>query len=57
MKLDGRILTLLDILLIVLKGGAAIHLKGDIGFKSYSGLFGWELKMLASFDNITKYNN
>ena len=46
MKLDARILTLLDILLIVLKGGA-----------SYSGLFGWELKMLASFDNITKYNN
>lgn len=54
MKLVGRILTLLDILLIVLKGGAAIHLKGDA---SYSGLFGWELKMLASFDNITKYNN
>ena len=53
MKLDARILTLLDILLIVLKVGAAIHLKGDI----YSGLFGWELKMLASFDNITKYNN
>lgn len=56
MKLDARILTLLDILLIVLKGGAAIHLKGDI-FLYYSGLFGWELKMLASFDNITKYNN
>lgn len=30
MKLDARTLTLQDIILIVLKGGAALNLKGDI---------------------------
>lgn len=38
MKLDARTLTLQDIILIVLKGGAALNLKGDI-LVNYCGSF------------------
>jgi len=59
MKLDARTLTLQDIILIVLKGGAALNLKGDIFVisKLLWFFFGKELKMLARLNSIKKDNN
>jgi len=57
MKLDARTLTLQDIILIVLKGGAALNLKGDIISKLLWFFFGKELKMLARLNSIKKDNN